>query len=76
MREEGVNSRSLKIDTSILHAAKQAYRSYMDAYDDQLPRPLGIAVNRYDLTGKLVFRKPILLPQESFVPIEVVESHR
>lgn len=66
----------MKVENTILHAAKQAYRSYMDAYDDQIPRPLGIAVNRKDLTGKLVFRKPILLPQESFVPIEIVEAHR
>lgn len=71
-----MSSRTLKVETTVLHAAKQTYRSYMDAYDEQIPRPLGIAVNRNDLTGKLVFRRPILLPQESFVPIEVLEAHR
>ncbi|MEE3717342.1 hypothetical protein V2H45_11330 [Tumidithrix elongata RA019] len=62
------------VDPVILRAAKQVYRFYVDSYATQLPRPLGVAVNRTDMSGKLVYTQLILLPQESFVPIELVES--
>lgn len=62
-----------KIDPLIVRAAKQIYRYYADSYADQLPRPMGIAINRIDMTGKLIYSQLILLPQESFVPIELIE---
>lgn len=64
----------IKVDPLILRAAKQVYRYYTDSYADQLPRPLGVAVNRMDMSGKLVYAQLILLPKESFVPIELIES--
>lgn len=62
-----------KVDPMIIRAAKQIYRYYADSYAAQLPRPMGVAINRIDMTGKLIYSQLILLPQESFVPIELIE---
>jgi hypothetical protein len=62
-----------KVDPMIIGAAKQIYRYYSDSYAAQLPRPMGIAINRIDMTGKLIYSQLILLPQESFVPMELIE---
>ncbi|GBO52776.1 hypothetical protein APA_577 [Pseudanabaena sp. lw0831] len=62
-----------KVDPMIIRAAKQIYRYYADSYASQLPRPMGIAINRIDMTGKLIYSQLILLPQESFVPMELIE---
>jgi hypothetical protein len=62
-----------KVDPMIVRAAKQIYRYYADSYAAQLPRPMGIAINRIDMTGKLIYSQLILLPQESFVPMELIE---
>ena len=62
-----------KVDPMILRSARQIYRYYADFYAAQLPRPMGIAVNRIDMTGKLIYSQLILLPQESFVPMELIE---
>jgi hypothetical protein len=59
-----------KVDPMIIRAAKQIYRYYADSYAAQLPR---IAINRIDMTGKLIYSQLILLPQESFVPMELIE---
>ncbi len=63
-----------KIEPSILKGAKQIYRDYLDTHSSHLPRPLGVAINRLDMSGKLVYKDAIFLPQESFVPIEILES--
>jgi hypothetical protein len=34
---------------------------------------MGIAINRIDMTGKLIYSQLILLPQESFVPMDLIE---
>ena len=62
-----------KVDPMIIRSAKQIYRYYADSYAAQLPRPMGIAINRIDMTGKLIYSQLILLPQESFVPMELIE---
>ena len=62
-----------KVDPMIIRAAKQIYRYYAYSYAAQLPRPMGIAINRIDMTGKLIYSQLILLPQESFVPMELIE---
>ncbi|OIP69690.1 MAG: hypothetical protein AUK48_14345 [Oscillatoriales cyanobacterium CG2_30_44_21] len=62
-----------KVDPAIVRAARQIYRYYTDSYATQLPRPMGVAINRIDMTGKLIYTQLILLPQESFVPIELIE---
>lgn len=72
-QERQLESVAKKVDPMIVRAAKQIYRYYADSYAAQLPRPLGIAINRLDMTGKLIYSQLILLPQESFVPIELIE---
>ena len=62
-----------KVDPMVIRAAKQIYRYYADSYAAQLPRPRGIAINRIDMTGKLIYSQLILLPQESFVPMDLIE---
>ncbi|MDX1976649.1 MAG: hypothetical protein SFT94_03165 [Pseudanabaenaceae cyanobacterium bins.68] len=62
------------IDPSIIRTARQIFRQYVDCYASQLPRPLGIAINRKNMSGKLIYTQLILLPQETFVPLEVIEA--
>jgi hypothetical protein len=63
------------LDPSILRSARQIYRTYYDVNRERMPLPLGVAINRYTHRGKVIFtRKPILLPQESFVPFTQLES--
>jgi hypothetical protein len=62
-----------KIDPMVVRSAKQIYRYHADSYASQMPRPKGVAINRVDMSGKLIFSQLILLPQESFVPMELIE---
>lgn len=62
------------IDPSIIRAARQIFRQYVDCYANQLPRPLGIAINRKNMSGKLIHTHLVLLPQETFVPLEIIEA--
>jgi hypothetical protein len=64
----------IKVEPSILKGARQIYRNYLDAHTSHLPRPLGVVVNRHDMSGKLILKHAIFLPQECFVPIEILES--
>ncbi len=63
----------INIDSLVLKTARQVYRLYVESYPD-LPTPYGVAINRGSMTGKLIYSHPILLPTESFVPIEIIES--
>lgn len=63
----------INIDPLVLKTARQVYRLYVESYPD-LPTPYGVAINRGSMTGKLIYSHPILLPTESFVPIEIIES--
>ncbi len=63
------------LDPSLLQAARHLYRSFYEANPDVVQRPSGVALNRYNHRGKLIFgRKPILLPQECFIPFEQVQA--
>ncbi len=63
------------LDPSIVRAARQIYRTYSEVHPDRIQRPLGVALDRYTYRGKLIFAgKPILLPQECFVPFSQIES--
>jgi hypothetical protein len=64
---------TIRVDPVILKAAKQIYRLYVESYSSQLGHPLGIAINRSNMSGKLIYNHLILLPQESFVPMEAIE---
>ncbi len=72
-KERKLETSAQNIDPMIIRAAKQIYRYYADSYAAQLPRPMGIAINRLDMNGKLIYSQLILLPQESFVPMELIE---
>ena len=62
------------LEPTLLRAARQIYRVYYEVHPDE-QRPYGIAINRYTHRGKLIFReKPILLPQECFVPFSQLEA--
>jgi hypothetical protein len=63
------------IDPAVIRAARQIYRTYYEVHPELIQRPLGVAINRFTLRGKLIFSgKPILLPQECFVPFSQIES--
>ena len=63
------------LDPALLRAARQIYRTYMEVHPDLPQRPTGVAIDRYTHRGKLIFKKkPILLPQESFVPFSQLEA--
>lgn len=63
------------LDPSLLRAARKIYRSYQERHPDYSKRPLGVALHRLTYRGQLIFtRRPILLPDECFVPVEQMES--
>lgn len=63
------------LDPSLLRAARKIYRAYQEVHPEQSQRPLGVALDRFTYRGQLIFSdKPILLPDESFVPFEEMES--
>ncbi|NJO39745.1 MAG: hypothetical protein HC769_26755 [Cyanobacteria bacterium CRU_2_1] len=70
---ESMNFSAL-LDPAILQTARQIYRTYYEVHPDQVRRPIGVAIDRYTHRGKLIFgEKPILLPQECFIPLSQIE---
>jgi hypothetical protein len=66
---------SALLDPTLLQAARHIYRNYYEVHVEQSRRPLGVAIDRVTHRGQLVFMgKPILLPQECFVPITQIEA--
>jgi hypothetical protein len=66
---------SAMLDSSLLQAARQIYRDYYEVHTEQVQRPIGVAIDRFTHRGQLIFgRKPILLPQECFVPFNQIEA--
>lgn len=63
------------LDPGILRSARQIYHTYYEVHPKITQRPLGIAIHRFTHRGKLIFSgKPILLPQECFIPLNQLES--
>lgn len=63
------------LDPTLLRAARLIYRTYYEVHREMTQRPFGVAIDRYTHRGKLIFRdKPILLPQECFVPFSQLEA--
>ncbi|HBE19245.1 MAG TPA: hypothetical protein DEG17_24040 [Cyanobacteria bacterium UBA11149] len=63
------------LDPTLLRAARQIYRLYYEVHPDIPQRPAGVAIDKFTHRGKLIFRqKPILLPQECFVPFSQLEA--
>ncbi|MBW4637661.1 MAG: hypothetical protein KME05_05385 [Gloeocapsa sp. UFS-A4-WI-NPMV-4B04] len=62
-------------DPTLLKAARQIYRTYCEVHTKIIKRPTGVAINQLTYRGKLLFSsKPILLPQECFIPLSQIES--
>lgn len=62
------------LDPALLQAARSIYRTYYEVHPDEIQRPIGVALDRFSLRGKLIFgAKPILLPRECFVPLNQIE---
>ncbi|HEY9806243.1 MAG TPA: hypothetical protein V6D04_06715 [Candidatus Obscuribacterales bacterium] len=63
------------LDPAIIRAARQIYRTYYEVHPELTQPPLGVAIDRYTHRGKLIFSgRPVLLPQECFVPFNQIES--
>ena len=63
------------LDPTLIRAARTIYTTYYEVHPELLQRPLGVAIDRFTHRGKLIFSgKPILLPQECFVPFSQIES--
>lgn len=63
------------IDSTLLKAARQIYRTYCEVHPHMAKRPTGVAINRLTYRGKLLFSsKPLLLPEECFVPLSQIEE--
>jgi hypothetical protein len=66
---------SVYLDPAVVQAARLIYETYYEVHPELTEPPLGVAINRLTRRGKLIFtRKPILLPQECFVPFDVIAA--
>lgn len=65
---------SVLLDPELIKAARQIYRTFYEVHPEVMQRPIGVAIGRLNRRGKLVFGdKPVLLPQECFVPFSQIE---
>jgi hypothetical protein len=61
-------------EPGLVQAARKIYRTFMTVHPDVMDEPLGVAIDRYSLRGKLIFNRiPALLPQETFIPFEAID---
>ncbi|MDB9511995.1 hypothetical protein PN499_12435 [Kamptonema animale CS-326] len=62
-------------DSTLLRTARLTYRAYLEVHCDQMQRPMGVVINTVNSRGQLIFSsKPVLLPDECYVPFEQIES--
>jgi hypothetical protein len=62
------------VSASVLTAARGIYYRYCRTHAEP-QRPFGVAIDRNTHRGHLIFTgKPILLPQECFVPLDDIEE--
>ncbi len=60
---------------ALLQAAQEIYRSYYESNARMVSRPVGVVINQVTYRGRVIFSgKPILLPQETFLPLNEIES--
>lgn len=65
---------SVLMDPELIKAARYIYRTFYEVHPEVMQRPIGVAIGRRNRRGKLVFGdKPVLLPQECFVPFSQIE---
>ncbi|MBD2329956.1 MAG: hypothetical protein B0A82_02790 [Alkalinema sp. CACIAM 70d] len=64
----------LGIDPALVRSARVIYETFYTVHPEVTDLPLGVAINRFTHRGKLIFSgKPILLPQECFIPFELFD---
>jgi hypothetical protein len=62
------------LDPTLIRSARLIFETYF-AVHPEIERPLGVAINRITHRGKIIFSgKPVLLPQECFIPFDLIES--
>lgn len=62
------------LNPALLKSARQIYRTYYEVHPEDVQRPIGIAISTKTHRGKLIFGdRPVLLPNECFVPISQIE---
>ena len=65
---------SVLLDPELIKAARHIYRTFYEVHPEVVQQPIGVAIGRLTRRGKLVFGdKPVLLPQECFVPFSQIE---
>ncbi len=64
-----------RMNSSLLQAARQIYESHVQLRPDvAFQSPRGVVIHPQTLRGDLIFSEyPILLPQELFIPIDVLD---
>jgi hypothetical protein len=64
------------IDPALIRAAGQIYFTYCEVHPEVAGQPSGVAINRINHRGKVIFtNQPVLLPEECFVPLNQIESY-
>lgn len=60
---------------ALIKAAKRIYRTYKTLHSKTNRQPQGVAIHRDSHRGQLIFRtNPILLPGETFISLQQLES--
>jgi hypothetical protein len=63
------------IDAAVVKSAGDIYRVYCEVHPEMTGHASGVAINRFNHRGKVIFTpNPVLLPQECFVPLAQIES--
>ncbi|GAB1542588.1 hypothetical protein NUACC21_52620 [Scytonema sp. NUACC21] len=64
------------IDPTVIRAAGQIYHTYCEVHPEMTGQASGVAINRYNHRGKVIFtNQPVLLPDECFIPLNQIESY-
>ncbi len=71
----GVGDAIKVLEPSVVKAARRIYQTYYEVHPNYRELPIGVAINRLNHRGKLIFKnKPVLLPEECFVPLSQLEE--
>ncbi|WP_088241818.1 hypothetical protein [Calothrix rhizosoleniae] len=63
------------VDSNLIRAAGQIYYTYCEVHPEIEGQAAGVAINRVNHRGKVIFiNHPALLPEECFVPLSQIES--
>ena len=59
----------------IIKKAKFIYFNFL-ANNSAKGDPIGVVLNKQTLCGKVIFRKPLLLPNEYYLPIKFLDKQK